>query len=85
MLALAVCKYDFSRLGPVESQIIVLRPPVYMIQSGRCVVFLEWEVSAALADNFAAWPDLREISTWFVACLQRLFSFETFGLWMFHL
>jgi len=32
MLALAVCKYDFSRLGPVKFQIVVLRPPVYMIQ-----------------------------------------------------
>ena len=29
--ALAVCEYDFSRRGPVKSQIIVLRLPVYMI------------------------------------------------------
>jgi len=34
-LAVAVCEYDFSRLGPVKSQIVVLRPPVYMIQFCR--------------------------------------------------
>ena len=35
VLALAVCEYYFSRLGPVKSQIVVLRPPVYMIQFCR--------------------------------------------------
>jgi len=33
--ALALCEYHFSRLGPVKSQIVVLRPPVYMIQFCR--------------------------------------------------
>ena len=31
----AVCEYDFSRLGSVKSQIIVLRPPVCMIRFCR--------------------------------------------------
>ena len=30
-LAVAVCEYDFSRLGPVKSQIVVLRLPVYKL------------------------------------------------------
>ena len=32
VLALAISKYDFSRLGPVKSQIVILCPLVYMIQ-----------------------------------------------------
>jgi len=35
VLAPAVCEYDFGRLGPVKSEIIVLRPPLYMIQFCR--------------------------------------------------
>jgi len=33
--ALAVCEYDFGRLGHVKSQVIVLRPPIYMFQFCR--------------------------------------------------
>jgi len=32
VLASAVCEYDFRRLGPVKSQIVVLYPAVCMIQ-----------------------------------------------------
>jgi len=32
VLVLAVSEYEFGRLGPVESLIIVLRPMVYIIQ-----------------------------------------------------
>ena len=35
VLASAVCRDDFSRLGTVESQIVILRPSVYMIQFCR--------------------------------------------------
>jgi len=35
VLALAVCEDTFGRLGPVKSQIVILRPPVYMIQFCR--------------------------------------------------